>query len=204
MKQKLKPILKSKYRLTYDIIVENTAFFTIFNFSSARLSFTHTQTPPEYPYKDSLILLCPLSTSTPSLPFHSLPVHISSLTSHDCRQTEEGKTQKEDKQNNQFSTATASTPTPSDPSSSRGTPGLDLQAIVAAAMEDSATPHPPSRDISRSVYRLALGSAGIAISEGFITCHPKLPESVKGLLEPIACIPQSVKERESSPLANPH
>jgi len=30
--------------------------------------------------------------------------------------------------------------------------------------------------------------------------HPKLPASVKGLLEPIACIPQSVKERVSSPL----
>jgi hypothetical protein len=41
---------------------------------------------------------------------------------------------------------------------------------------------------------------GIPISEGFITCHPKLPEPVKGLLEPIACIPQSVKDRVSSPL----
>jgi hypothetical protein len=101
---------------------------------------------------------------------------------------------------NKLPSATASTPTPSDPSSSRGTPRLALQATVEAAMERSATPRPPSRDKSRSVYRLALGSAGIAISEGFITCHPKLPESVKGLLEPIACIPQSVKQRVSSPL----
>src|SRR5947207_5948731 len=99
--------------------------------------------------------------------------------------------------NNKLPPPTASTPTPSDPSSSRGTPRLDLQATVGAAMEGSATPRPPSRDKSRSVYRLALGSAGIAISEGFLACHPKLPEPVKGLLEPIACIPQSVKERVS-------
>src|SRR5579859_1262384 len=94
--------------------------------------------------------------------------------------------------------AAASTPTPSDPSSSRGTPRLDLQSTISAAMECSATPRPPSRDKSRSVYRLALGSAGIAISEGFITHHPKLPESVHRLLEPIACIPPSVKEKVSS------
>src|SRR5579859_829510 len=93
---------------------------------------------------------------------------------------------------------TASTPTPSDPSLSRGTPRLDLQATVSAATEGSATPRPPSRDNSRCVYRLALGSAGIAISEGFITHHPKLPESVHRLLEPIACIPPSVKEKVSS------
>jgi hypothetical protein len=56
----------------------------------------------------------------------------------------------------------------------------------------------PSRDTGSPVYRLALRSAGISLSEGFITQHPRLPKSVQKLMEPIACIPSSVKEMVSS------
>ena len=111
-----------------------------------------------------------------------------------------GKPKGSTNKNNQSPPAIASTTTPLGPLSSRETPRMGLQAGVAAAAEGSVTSYPPSRDKSGSVYRLALGSAGIAISEGFLTCHSKLPEPVKSLLEPIACIPQSVKKRVSSRL----
>lgn len=111
-----------------------------------------------------------------------------------------GRPKRSTNKNKRLPPSTASTSTPSDPSSSREIPRLDLQATVTVALEGSTTTCPPSRDKSHSVYRLALGLAGIAISKGFVTCHPKLPESVKGLLEPIPCIPQSVRERVSSTL----
>src|SRR5271170_6127909 len=91
--------------------------------------------------------------------------------------------------------STGSTPMPSDPSSPRDTPSLDLASTIE---EGSEMPQWPSSDNSRPVYRLALRSAGISLSEGFITQHPGLPKSVQKLMEPIACIPSSVKEMVSS------
>ena len=81
--------------------------------------------------------------------------------------------------------------------SSVGTPRPEYVPTIVASTEGSATPRPPSRDKSRSFYRLAFASVDMIVSEGYLTQHPKLPPAVKKLLDPIQCIPSSIKEKVS-------
>lgn len=79
--------------------------------------------------------------------------------------------------------------------SSVASPRPEYVSTTVSAIEGPATSRPPSRDKSRPFYRLAFASANMIISKGYLIQHAKLPSEVKKLLDPIKCIPSSVKER---------
>src|SRR5436309_14208440 len=82
--------------------------------------------------------------------------------------------------------------------SSAATPTTEYAPTIIS-IEGSATPRPPSCDKSRPFYRLAFASANMIVSEGYLSQHPKLPLEVKKLLEPIKCIPSTIKEKVDFP-----
>jgi hypothetical protein len=80
-----------------------------------------------------------------------------------------------------------------------GSPQPEHVSSIVSAIEDTATVRLPSRDTWHAFNRLAFASANAIISEGYLTQHSKLPSEVKKFLDPIKCIPLSIKEKVTYP-----
>jgi len=68
------------------------------------------------------------------------------------------------------------------------------------SMDETSASFPPSNteDEGRFYCREAFAKVDMKIQEGFFLSHPALPDDVKTILKPLACIPVSLKSKVAS------
>jgi hypothetical protein len=79
----------------------------------------------------------------------------------------------------------------------RTSSGSDVNAPsnIHPSMDETSATFPPSNTEDEGSFysRQAFAKVDMKIQEGFFLSHPALPDDVKTLLKPLACIPSSLK-----------
>src|SRR5271155_5887452 len=84
-----------------------------------------------------------------------------------------------------------------DPTSAPSASEANAPSNLCPSMDETSAAFSPSNteDEGRFYCREAFAKVDMKIQEGFFLSHPALPDDVKTILKPLACIPVSLKSK---------